>query len=317
VAPRRSSARAGRKAPRRGPRAHYPIAIIGPGALGLHYASRLARVVPTALVARSDERAARLRAGVSIGARRFRPDVYAAHNPPRADWVIVLVKAQDTRAAARIAARMQPKGVLSLQNGLVEEELRKPLREALPGIRAAQGVTTEGAYRVRGHVVPAGKGETLLPPGYAPLARALRGAGFAVRIERDLAAARLRKLLVNVSINPVAALFRVPNGRVIEAPYAHLTQALAHEACAVLAAEGLRITPAQAWRRVAAVARATANNRASMLQDLLAGRRTEVDFLTGALIGLARRHRIAVPTHRAVRHMIHLLEARATRADRS
>jgi len=309
VAPRRSSARAAGAAPR----ARYPIAIIGPGALGLHYASRLARVVPTALVARSDERAARLRAGVSVGARRFRPDVYAAHNPPRADWVIVLVKAQDTRAAARIAARMQPTGVLSLQNGLTEEELR----EALPGIRAAQGVTTEGAYRARGHVIPAGKGETLLPPGYAPLARALRGAGFAVRIERDLAAARLRKLLVNVSINPVAALFRVPNGRVIEAPYAHVTQALAREACAVLVAEGVKITPAQAWQRVAAVARATANNRASMLQDLLAGRRTEVDFLTGALIGLARRHRIAVPTHRAVRHMIHLLEPRAPRADRS
>lgn len=313
MAPRRNSARA----PGAAPRAHYSIAIIGPGALGLHYASRLARVVPTALVARSGERAARLRAGVSIGARRFHPDVHAAQNPPRADWVIVLVKAQDTRAAARVAARMQPKGVLSLQNGLIEEELREQLRKALPGIRAAQGVTTEGAYRARGRVVPAGKGETLLPPGYAPLARLLRRAGFAVRIERDLAAARLRKLLVNVSVNPVAALFRVPNGRVIEAPYAHLTQALAREACAVLVAEGVKITPAQAWGRVAAVARATAGNRASMLQDLLAGRRTEVDFLSGALIGLARRHRIAVPTHRAVRHMIHLLEPRAPRADRS
>ncbi len=306
MAPRRSSARVG-EAP---PRARYPIAIIGPGALGLHYASRLARVAPTALVARNGERAEQLRAGVSVGARRFRPDVHAAQDPPRADWVIVLVKAQDTRVAARIAARMRPKGVLSLQNGLVENVLR----DALPGIRAAQGVTTEGAYRVRGRVIPAGKGETLLPAGYAPLARALKAAGFAVRIERDVAAARLRKLLVNVSINPVAALFRVRNGRVAEAPYAHFAQALAREASAVLAAEGMKISPARAWERVAAVARATANNRASMLQDLLAGRRTEIEYLTGALIGLARRHRIAVPTHRAFRHLIGLLEPRADRS---
>ena len=308
MAARRTSARASGAAPR----AHYPIAIIGPGALGLHYAARLSRVVPTALIARSRERAARLRAGVRVGARRSRPDAYAADDLPRADWVIVLVKARDTRAAARIAARMQPKGVLSLQNGLVDELLRR----ALPGIHAAQGVTTEGAYRARGRVVPAGKGETLLPPGYAPLARTLSRAGFAVSIERDLAAARLRKLLVNVSVNPVAALFRIPNGRVIDPPYRHFTQALAHEACEVLAAEGVKITPAQAWQRVLAVARATASNRASMLQDLLAGRRTEIDYLTGALIRLARRHRVALPTHRAFQHMIHLLEARAPRAAR-
>ncbi|MDH4190780.1 MAG: 2-dehydropantoate 2-reductase [Betaproteobacteria bacterium] len=304
MATRRSSKGPAAAALPRERRAHYPIAIVGPGALGLHYAARLARVMPTALVARSTARAAQLRAGVTVGARRLRPHAYGPENLPSADWVIILVKAQDSLPAARVAARMAPKGVLSLQNGLVEELLRK----RLAGIRAAQGVTTEGAYRERGRIVPAGHGETLMPRGYAPLARMLRRAGFEVRIERDLAAARLRKLLVNVSINPVAALFRVPNGRVIEAPYAHFARELTDEAAAVLAAEGLRIGATQAWERVVAVARATANNRASMLQDIVAGRRTEIDFLTGALIRLAARHRIAVPTHRAFYRLIRLLE---------
>lgn len=269
--------------------------------------------MPTALIARSGERAARLRAGVQVGARHYIPDVHSTGDLPRADWVIILVKAPDTRAAARIAARMQPKGVLSLQNGLVEDELREVLRKALPKVRCAQGVSTEGAYRVRGRVVLAGKGETLLPPGFTPLVRALGHAGFAARTERDIGAARLRKLLVNVSVNPVVALFRILNGRVIEPPYAWFAQALAREACAVLAAEGVRITPEQAWDRVVAVARATAKNRASMLQDVLAGRRTEIDYLTGALVRLARRRHVRVPTHRAFHRMIHLLEARAPR----
>ena len=56
------------------------------------------------------------------------------------------------------------------------------------------------------------------------------------------------------------------------------------------------------------VARTTARNRSSMLQDLLAGRRTENDQLTGALLRLARKHRLAVPTHAALHRLIRVME---------
>ena len=83
---------------------HYPLAIIGAGALGLHFAARLADVMPVAVIARDHERAARLKAGVTVGDRVYRADAFAADAPPPADWVIVLVKAGDTTAAAAIAA---------------------------------------------------------------------------------------------------------------------------------------------------------------------------------------------------------------------
>ena len=87
-----------------------------------------------------------------------------------------------------------------------------------------------------------------------------------------------------------------------------LAEALAVEAAPVLAAEGLKITPGEAVRRVMEVSKATAGNRSSMLQDLLAGRRTENDHLTGALLRLAHRHRVAVPTHAAFHLLIRVME---------
>jgi 2-dehydropantoate 2-reductase len=258
-------------APRERPE-RFPVAIIGPGALGSFFASRLSKVVATALIGRN------------------------VVEVPQADWVIVLVKAYDTAAALRTARRLKPTGVVSLQNGLIE---------AIP-----QGVTTAAAYREGKRVVPVATGSTLLPPGFETLAKYLHQAGFKARITRDIRSARLRKLLANVCLNPVTAVFRVRNGMLRKPPCSIFAEALAVEAAPVLAAEGLAITRGEAIRRVMDVAKATAANRSSMLQDVLAGRRTENDHLTGALLRLAHKHRVGVPTHTAFHRLIRVIERR-------
>ena len=287
----------------------YPLAITGAGALGLHFAARLAEVMPVALIARDEARAARLRAGVTVGERSFEADAFAADAPPAADWVIVLVKAGDTAAAAAIAARMHPRGVLSLQNGLTADVLRANCAAPL----VDQGITTEGAYRDGERVHPSGAGETLLPSGFEPVAEMLVRAGFRARVEDDIAAARLAKLLVNLAINPLAALHRVNNGALLAPPLRAELDRLVHEAWPVLRAEGLAVDEPAAIARVHAVAQATAANRASMLQDVLAGRRTEIDAITGALLRMAARHGIAVPTHAALYRAVSALEPAAAR----
>jgi len=254
------------------PRERFPVAVVGPGALGSFFAQRLSKTVPTAVVGRG------------------------ATHIPEADWVIILVKAYDTAAAVRAARRMRPKGIVSLQNGLIEE--------------VPQGVTTAAAYREGKRVVPVTTGRTLLPPGFEALARLLRRAGFNAKVTKKIGAARLAKLLANVCLNPVTAAFGVRNGAVCEPPYACFVEALAREAAPVLAAEGFRITPGAALKRVMAVAKATAGNRSSMLQDVAAGRKTEIEHLTGALLRLARRHRLPAPTHAAFRQLVRVLEPR-------
>jgi 2-dehydropantoate 2-reductase len=271
----------------------YPIAIIGPGALGLVFGERLSRHMPVALIARNKTRARELHAGVTVDGAAFVPEAYAAETPPAAEWVLVLVKAQDTRAAAESASRMSPRGVLSLQNGWVEELLREPLA----GVLAAQGATTEAAYRQGREVRHTGSGETLAPPGFEDLADLLRAAGFRTRIEPQIAAARMRKLLVSACINPLTALHRIPNGMVCEPPYVRHLSRLATEGAAILRAEGIDIDDRSAIESVCGVARATALNRSSMLQDVEAGRETEADFLTGALLRMAAVRGLAAPTH--------------------
>lgn len=271
----------------------YPIAIIGPGALGLVFAERLSRHMPVALIARNETRARELRAGVTVDGSTFVPEAYAAETPPAAAWILVLVKAQDTRAAAEAASRMSPRGVLSLQNGWIEALLREPLA----GVLAAQGATTEAAYRQGREVRPTGSGETLVPPGFEDLADLLRAAGFRARIEPQIVEARMRKLLVNACINPLTALYRIPNGMVCEPPYARHLSRLATEGAAILRAGGVDIDDQSAIELVCGVARATAQNRSSMLQDVEAGRETEVDFVTGALLRMAAAKRLAAPTH--------------------
>lgn len=274
----------------------YPLAIVGAGALGLHFAAGLAAAGPVALVARNGLRADALRAGVQVGSRWFVPEVFAPGALPEADWVIVLVKTGDTAEAARTALALRPRGVLSLQNGLVEPILRA----ACAQVPAGQGITTEGAFREGARVQPAGAGETLLPPGFEAVAERLAAAGFRARIEPAIAAARLAKLLVNVAINPLAALFRVPNGALLAPPHRVLLEALVREAWPVLRQAGLDLDEDAALARVVAVATATAGNRASMLQDVLAGRRTEIDAITGALLAMAEADDVELPTHRAV-----------------
>jgi 2-dehydropantoate 2-reductase len=256
--------------PRREEAARVPVAVIGPGALGTVFARRLAKVVPTALVGRD--------AGVL----------------PEADWVIVLVKAYDTAAALRTARQMKAQGIVSLQNGLIE---------GIP-----QGTTTAAAYRLGRRVVGVATGTTLLPRGFEALAKYLRKAGFDARVVADIGPTRLRKLLANVCLNPVTAVFHIRNGALRKPPYSAFAEALAVEAAPVLAAEGLPITRSEAIGRVMEVARVTAGNRSSMLQDVLAGRRTENEHLTGALLRLARKHRVAVPTHTAFHRLIDVME---------
>lgn len=283
----------------------YPLAIIGAGALGLHFAARLAAVGPVALVARSEARAAELRAGVPVGDAIFHADAFGPERLPTADWVIVLVKTYDTAAAARTALALRPRGVVSLQNGLVEDVLRG----VCAGLPVGQGITTEGAFRDGAGVKPAGAGETLLPPGFEAVAALLGQAGIVARVEPQIVAARLAKLLMNVVINPLAAIFRVPNGAVLEPPQRPLFDALLAEAWPVLRAEGLALGEAEARERVIAVARATGANRASMLQDVLAGRRTEIEAITGSLLAMAGRQGVELPTHRAVAALVGVIEA--------
>ncbi|MEJ2671423.1 MAG: 2-dehydropantoate 2-reductase [Deltaproteobacteria bacterium] len=271
------------------------LAVVGPGALGGLLAALFWEAgEEVCLVDYQAERARRLhRGGLQVrtlkGDERHQqvPVALAAEAGP-CDLTILAVKAYQTKAAAQaLPGLMSQRGVaLTLQNGL--GNLEEMARVAGPE-RLLAGVGLLGATREReDRIIHAGRGAIFIgaPVGSQVSAAELqavvevfRRAGLECESREDILAVLWEKLVINVGINPLTALLRVPNGALLELPQAwEVAVAAATEAQAVAAAAGLNLRGDPA-ARLRQVCRATAANRSSMLQDILAGRPTEIEAL--------------------------------------
>lgn len=204
---------------------------------------------------------------------------------------LVAVKSWQTAAIAPHAARLLAAGgiALTLQNGLGNLEIL--------GGRACQGVTYLGATLLGpGKVRPAGTGTTWIA-GPEWVAGLFRRAGLAAEHCAAEQAEGLLwgKLAVNCGINALTAILRVRNGDLLRLPDAEtLLRAAAAECGAVAAARGIQLPFPDPAERACQVARQTAANLSSMLQDLLRGAPTECEAINGAIVEWGRR--LGVPT---------------------
>ncbi len=243
----------------------------------------------------------------------------AATSDPRvvaeADAVIVLVKTVDTVAAMRaIRPYLHAEvSVLALQNGIGNvETIAMELQDRA---RVLPGVTSQAAMRTTpGAVTHAGEGPTFV--GYrdaadaaivAELATTFSDCGLPATAVPDIERYVWRKVAVNAAINGLTALGGVPNGAIV-ADSALLTAAttVVEEAAMVARALGIAIDDVRAT--LVETANATAANRSSMLQDLEAGRPTEVGAIHEAIVAAGRRAGVATPVTQAVAALIRARE---------
>lgn len=171
--------------------------------------------------------------------------------------------------------------------------------------------TTEGAYinDKDGQlcVIHAGRGRTLIGDLDArhgelgtTLAQRLSRAGLAAEAVEDMRLRLWHKLAVNAAINPLVARYRIRNGQLRDRPFRPMVTELIDEIQAILAAEGIA-PPASDWSALIwDVIDATTNNRASMLQDILADRPTEHAAILGPLCDTAEHHGVRAPRLRAL-----------------
>src|SRR5690606_31811199 len=129
-------------------------------------------------------------------------------------------------------------------------------------------------------------------------------AGIDWRWESDILPVLWLKLAVNCAINPLSALHDCPNGEVPERAGAIFEPLLA-ELHALLSSEGVSLSLAELRERILAVIRATASNSSSMRQDVLAGRRTEIDFILGHAWRSARQAGLSTPVLDALYLQLH------------
>ena len=131
------------------------------------------------------------------------------------------------------------------------------------------------------------------------LSSALRAVGLKSPVRNDIRHELWVKLIGNAALNPLSALTRKALADLIDSPYGrNLIEAMMNEVREVASAVGVRIALSNE-RRIAG-ARAAGYHKTSMLQDLERGRTPELDALLGAVIELAERNYVDVPTLRAI-----------------
>jgi len=226
--------------------------------------------------------------------------------------VLLLVKAYHTEEAVAGALSLfgERTSILSLQNGLGNGE---KICRHIPRERVLLGITNQGAYLVAPGVIRhAGVGETQLGPlepssieGAREVVEAFNSAGIKTSLASDLEAIIWGKLLVNVGINPIAALADRRNGELLEIPeLSRLMELAVAEAVEVARRKGITLPYTDPLGRVREAARASASNKCSMLQDLERGRRTEIEVLNGAVVTLARDLGIPAPVNEALTALV-------------
>ncbi len=295
------------------------VTVVGPGAVGLLWACRLARAgTEVSLMDYRPERAGRLaQSGVELedpeGSERFNIPVSADPAALAAtDLALVCVKAYQTADVARVLGRaLAPSGrALTLQNGVGNVEA---LVAALGKSRVLGGITSEGATLLgEGRVRHAGAGQTHIGPAAGAVdafteqvVALMRAAGFAATAAEGVQSLIWTKLVINVGINALTAVLGVKNGRLLELPDARgLMETLVDEALAVGERQGIGFLHDDMQKAVAEVARNTARNVSSMLADVRAQRRTEVDFINGAVAAKAAELGLPAPVNAAMAALV-------------
>ncbi len=224
------------------------------------------------------------------------------------DVVIVFVKCYQTEAAARAGAPLVGDStvVASLQNGWGNEEV---LAQHFGARRVVAGVTyNSGSFLELGKVAHTSDGPTLVGPfegtsldGARRLGEALSSAGFEVDVTETIRSEIWKKLILNAATLPTAALSGLRTGPLGEpGPMLDLIDAAAREAAAVARAAGYDIDPEERIETIHRLLSRGGDGKASMLQDFEAGRRSEIEVITGAVLREAEGHGVDVAVNRAL-----------------
>ena len=299
------------------------IAIVGAGAMGCLLASYLSPAHDVWLI---DGWQTQVDTITTQGLTRER-DGGLHHSTPHATTTardafpshvaIVMVKYHQTAwAASQVAQLLAPDGIcVTLQNGIGGVDV---LSEHLGAQRTTQGVTSLGGTLLGpGQVRHAGMGDTVfaqdLASAYLPaLVDAFNDVGLPAHFSSDIASLIWGKLVVNVGINALTGLLRVPNGFLAthSGAQALLTHCV-HEAMTVAEAQGITLPYADPLAHVLQVATATAQNRSSTLQDVLRGSPSEIPTINGAVVRAGARLGIDTPYNRIMLELMQVVDSSA------
>ena len=299
------------------------IVIIGAGAMGSLYGARLTQGGEDVwLLDTWPENVAILREqGLTIGGEGGSETVpvkaaTSAEEIGEADLVLLFVKSHATRDAAVAALSLLKTDtmVLTLQNGLGNAE---EIAAVVGADRVVVGTTAMGAIMAGpGHIIDGGKGVTHIGKFSGAATRRLyeiaavfSRSGLYTIVDANVESLRWAKLTINAGLNALSAVTGLTNGQLAAYPETQelMMRAVAEAEC-VAKARGVTLPPGDRQAEVLAIARATKDNKSSMLQDVLKHRRTEIEAINGAIVSEGMRMGVPTPINDALTLMVRALE---------
>ena len=304
------------------------IAVIGAGAMGSIYGGHLALQNEVYLVDTNpnvvqtiNDQGIRLEENGEDHIYRPRAVTDTA-GLPEMDLIILFVKALFSRAALNGNRNLIGRDtyLMTLQNGSGHEDI---LGEFVEKDHIIIGTTEDqGTILGMAHIRHGGTGGTnlgMLTPdaeGMLPkLKQTLDQCGFKARIHENIQQLIWNKLFVNVALSAVTAVLNVKMGFIAQDPHAFaLSGQLLHEAVAVAHAMGLEADETHLLQEIKETSERVPEGITSICADLSAGRRTEVDTISGSVIRAAKKCGIEVPAHEFLVNMVHAMESRPKQA---
>jgi 2-dehydropantoate 2-reductase len=294
------------------------VCIIGAGVIGSLFAGHLASVCEVSVLTRRREHADALnREGLRVSGKSERHASVTASNDPRElpdpDLAIVATKAPGLRHAMRMLEGRYPgTTVTTVLNGLGAEEIVREHGDW----PIVSGVTfMSGTKHSDTHVEYILDTETWLGPyenasfeRVQEIADTIVAAGLKADALPDLRPAQWSKLIFNAAVNSVAALTGLPHDPHFAAEsepmdLGHLVHGLVDEGKAVARAAGI-VLHDDPWEMNALATKRGSAHYPSMLEDVEAGRPTEIDLITGSLIREAEQHGVPVPLSEAMHALV-------------
>ena len=299
------------------------IVVLGAGAVGLTIAAKLSRVADVHAVARKRHADAVQERGFLMtgiwGENTYRfscsedlPDAWRD-----ADYYIVATKSTGTEAICRqFADAVGGREVVSLQNGIGNEEIITRFTDRVIGAMIITGFEWRSDASVHVSVEAAPMKLGRFPSGtddaVERLAALIREAGIRAEATAGIRTNIWGKTLYNCALNPLGALMNVPYGALVDPHAWAVVAAIVEEAYRVAEAEGVPLPweTAEAYLEYLRTTQlpATAAHHSSMLQDIAGGRKTEIDFMNGAVAALAEKHGIDAAYNTCIAELIRFRE---------
>jgi 2-dehydropantoate 2-reductase len=228
------------------------------------------------------------------------------------DWVVLSTKAHQTSATAPWLARLCAPStrVAVLQNGIRHVERVAPLAGGATVVPTVVYYNGERLANDRVRLRHAYEHDLVVPDDTdgRDFANLLRGTQLRVHASADFTTTSWKKLLTNIVANPITALTLQRLAVLQRDDIRALCLAILEEAIAVASADGAHVSERDAQGALAMVSGFPAEGGTSMLFDRLAGRRLEVEAVTGTVVSLGERHGIPTPLNRALLALLRAID---------